>query len=115
MKKTAQGHTGVHPRPCSPSVTQVLTTGCDSPPRFRATPEAIPGAPAGPKIELHCHRRHPGDMKRPGANSRWLSTESGKPLAASEHKKQDRRPLWEGTGWGPWQLHRQVAPGQEAQ
>lgn len=73
MKKTAQGHTGVHPRPCSPSVTQVLTTGCDSPPRFRATPEAIPGAPAGPKIELHCHRRHPGDTKRPGANSRWLS------------------------------------------
>jgi hypothetical protein len=46
----------------------------------------MPGAPADPEIEPHCHIRHPGDMRRLGANSRTAKAPpaSGKPLTASE-------------------------------
>lgn len=42
-------------------------------PLIQGNPCSSPRAPSGPEIELHCHIRHPGDKRRLGANSRWLS------------------------------------------
>lgn len=80
-----------------PSTTQGHEAGCEPPPPFRANPEAMPGAPADPEIEPHCHIRHPGDMRRLEANSRTAGQGRRQPRHQGslwlplKSKKRDRR------------------------
>lgn len=57
----------------------------------------MPGAPADPEIEPHCHIRHPGDMRRLEANSRTAGQGRRQPRHQGslwlplKSKKRDRR------------------------